>query len=409
MTDQPSAAPLTHDMTSERIVAIVAVVGIVGVHALTIGYTYPALAFNMEARGFSSTLIGVHTAVSGIGVMVASLAAPWLVTRFSPWFTAVGSLLASIVGMVGLGLTDDVNVWLVLRLIMALGGSILFVVSEVWINQLAPNRLRGRIVGIYTSVVAGFFALGPLLIGVIGFTGTAPFLLMASIQVLLGAPIVFLRRRTPTMERVEFQVLLSMFQVIPLLLLVVVCFGYFDAALLGLWGVYALGEGVDTDRAAFLLTALIIGNVIFQLPIGWAADRMSRRTLLVVCAVVGFLGAVGLEFLDFNGPWIVPYLVIWGALSFGTYTLAMTLVGEKLRGAQLVAANAGFSLMWGVGNLIGALLTGPLMDAIGNVGFPISIALAYGLLVVATLVMVPVRVAVSNIRETVPPGESGGR
>ena len=50
---------------------VFAVISMVGTFALVVGYTYPALSFAMKAAGFSKTVIGLQTAMSGAGVVVS--------------------------------------------------------------------------------------------------------------------------------------------------------------------------------------------------------------------------------------------------------------------------------------------------------------------------------------------------
>lgn len=387
-------------------VAIAAVMGVVAAYALCIGYTYPALAYNLEAQGYPVGVIGAQAAMTGLGIIVGSLAAPWLAMRFGAWPAAAGALVATCLCLGAFGFITSLWIWFPLRAFMAATAAVLFVVTETWINQLAPNYARGRIIAVYTSMLAGSFALGPLLIPLIGFSGVFPYLVVAGLLAVLGSPILIVRHTTPAIEHVSLGAVAATFTLIPLLLLVVGSFGFFDAAVLGLWAPYSLAQGVETDWSALLLSALILGNLFLQYPIGWIADRTSRRKVLIVCAMAGFLGAMALPFVDLNGLFVVPYFLVWGALAFGTYTIAMTLIGEHLVGAQLVAANAGFSLMWGVGNLVGSGATGGMMEVFGMVGFPLSIALCFGLLTLATIIMVPVRTAVKTLKEGLPDGGS---
>ena len=65
---------------------------------------------------------------------------------------------------------------------------------------------------------------------------------------------------------------------------------------------------------------------------------------------------------------------LWIGLFSGTYIVAMTLVGERFRGADLVTANASFGLLWGLGILVGPLLSGTAMDIWDPNGFPGTLA-----------------------------------
>ena len=63
-------------------------------------------------------------------------------------------------------------------------------------------------------------------------------------------------------------------------------FAIIDAANLGFLPVYGVKKGMDQETAALVLTAFIVGNTIFQLPIGWLADHYPKRKVMAGCAVV---------------------------------------------------------------------------------------------------------------------------
>ena len=60
----------------------------------------------------------------------------------------------------------------------------------------------------------------------------------------------------------------------------------------------------------------------------------------------------------------------------GIFTVGITLLGERFRDVELVSANAVFSVLFGVGGLLGPFLTGTAMSAIGPAGFPLSLLVA---------------------------------
>lgn len=63
-----------------------------------------------------------------------------------------------------------------------------------------------------------------------------------------------------------------------------------------------------------------------------------------------------------------------GAVGCAVYTMALIELGSRFKGTALVAANAAFALMWGVGGIVGPPGAGALMQAIGPVGLPAVIA-----------------------------------
>ena len=67
---------------------------------------------------------------------------------------------------------------------------------------------------------------------------------------------------------------------------------------------------------------------------------------------------------------------VWGGSMGGIFTVGITLLGERFRDAELVSANAVFSVLFGVGGLLGPFLTGTAMSVFGPAGFPLSLLAA---------------------------------
>ena len=84
-------------------------------------------------------------------------------------------------------------------------------------------------------------------------------------------------------------------------------------------------------------------------------------------------------------PLIWPCVFIWGAVSYGIYTMSIIELGERFTGSALVAGNAAFSLMWGVGGIAVPPLAGGAMDVLGAGGLPITLGAICLALAVATV------------------------
>ena len=370
---------------------ILAVIGMVGAFALVIGFTYPALSFAMEAAGFSKTTIGLQSAMTGAGIVVASVLTPMLATRTGAWPLGVANGGFTVAILLGFGFLEPGWTWFVLRFALGISICALFVLGETWLNELTPDHIRGRMVSIYTTTVAAMFGLGPLLIPHIGFEGARPFFIVCLLVALMLLPLWTLRNKVSSMHDAEGKALWTIFAVIPVLIAAVGVFGMFDGAIMGLWVVYCLDLGHSEQIASWTLSAAILGNLFLQIPIGWLADRISRRKILVFCAAAGIIGGAALPFLDLSALHTLPLLMLWGGLCFGTYTIALTLIGEHLRGAQLIAANAAFGLMWGMGAIVGGIAAGGLMDLAGPIGLPAFITAIFAGLTVFALSVAPVR------------------
>jgi MFS family permease len=136
-----------------------------------------------------------------------------------------------------------------------------------------------------------------------------------------------------------------------------------------------------------MLTLITVGNVFLQFPIGWIADHVPRRVVLAGLSGLGVLFSLLMPYIDLGGPFATGHLVLLGAVGFGTFTVSLIALGDVLTGMELVAANAAFGLLWGLGDFSGALTTGWLMDVTGSAAFPLALAAGFLVQCLAAIVL----------------------
>jgi predicted MFS family arabinose efflux permease len=57
-----------------------------------------------------------------------------------------------------------------------------------------------------------------------------------------------------------------------------------------------------------------------------------------------------------------PLVFLWGGVFVGIYTLMITAIGSRFAGGQLLGIYAVMSVAWGLGAMIGPMLTGLAME-----------------------------------------------
>ena len=182
----------------------------------------------------------------------------------------------------------------------------------------------------------------------------------------------------------------------PLLLAAIYVHAIFDGGMLGFLSIYGVRNGMSFEAAALLVTAWSLGNVFFQIPIGWIADRTSKRGTILACVVGTSICLLAMPFA-IDSIWIWPLLLFAGAAGFGIYTVGLAELGDRFSGADLVAGTASFSSAFGFGALTGAVLCGFAMDAFGPHGFPGSIlAVFLGYLVIQFMLRMRRRAAAAE-------------
>ena len=371
--------------SSRHLLPLVSLSIAAGAFELVGGFFYPAIALNLELRGMSADLIGYQAAMVGLGLALSPLLVPCLVARFGMLLVCIANFALASGSILAFGLDTSVGVWFVLGLVFGVSTSIWYVQSETWLNRLAAEASRGRAVGLFSTLREGGLAMGPLLIPVLGCVGLLPYASMALVIVVAALPLGMLNGHCERRPSPRLRDFVAVGQAMPVLLIAALVGAYFDGSVLPLWVVYGLEQGLSSDQAVLTLSLIKLGNIALQLPIGWIADRTPRNSVLLGCVIATGLGAALLPAIDLSGWLAWPYLLVWGASSFGIYTTSLVLIGERLGGSRLVVATAAFGVMWGLGALGGSAITGWLMAMLGAVGLPVSIAVVCILLLAALL------------------------
>jgi MFS family permease len=364
---------------------ITGVIATVSVFAIAQGLSYPLLSFILQRQGVSPAMIGLSAAMTPIGFIVSSPPIPWLANRFGAGRVALTCSVLSAIVLALIGWTQDVYLWFPLRFLVGVVTNPLYVLSEIWVIALAPPARRGRVMGIYSTIISAGFAAGPLCLLAVGTEGWPPFLVGIGAFLFCGALLAVVVRRLPRINEAGDNVSVLGFMPLAWLLLsaVVVAAG-FEQAVLALLPVYGIHHGIPEAGMSALLSVMIAGNIAMQVPLGLLAEKLTARLVRFICLLMTILGCLLLPIL-IETPLIYPCLFVWGAVSYGIYTMSIIELGERFSGSALVAGNAAFSLMWGVGGIVVPPITGSVMDVMGAPGLPVALGGICALLAVATV------------------------
>lgn len=362
---------------------LVAVIASVGVVALIYSLVGPLLAVNLERRGVSSVLNGALAAMPPIAVLLCGVFVPQVVRRFGAIASIVGGTVVAVVALILFPLLPALPVWFVLRFVMGLSIGLIWIVSETWVNALAPDHARGKIIGIYVTVLSAGSACGPLLISAMGVEGMLPFFVSAAILALalVPIPIAAAGGSVPTFHHHEAIPLRQAARQAPVVMLAAVIHGGTTILGMTLLPVYGMRMGLPESEAVGLVTALIIGGMAAQIPVGHLLDRFPAGRVLMFCGAVQAIGAALLPFAIHAGPAVWVLLLLWGGFGNSIYTTALTMLGRAFTKEELPSANTTFTLFWELGAFVGPLIAGAAMWAWDPHGM-IVVSVTAGLLLV---------------------------
>lgn len=377
-------SPNTKDKIDWR--TLIAACAAVCVFSFSLGEMFPLLSLNMESWGVSEAVIGINTAMAPIGILMAGLIIPRLSHTFGS--KRVAMFMAGATGVLFLlyPTFPTLLAWFPLRLLQGLFVATLFALSEAWVLGNAKGAYRGRVVGIYATCISATFGVGAAVVSITGIHGYLPFVVGAAVLFLAILPISLVGENADGDSDRPHVSMLSFLPKAPLLLAAIVVHAMFDGGMLGFLAVYGVRHGMTDSTAALTITALSLGNVFFQIPIGWIADRTSKRSTMVGCFIIAAV-CVALLPIAISTIWVWPLVLFAGAAGFGIYTVGLAELGDRFSGPDLIAGTSAFSTMWGLGALIGAALSGAAMDIFGPHGFPATLlVMLIGYLIVLALI-----------------------
>lgn len=310
------------------------------------------------------------------GTMAGTLTAGLMIRRFGFNVCYQSACVLCALSVLGLLSARGWLLWGGLRFAMGAGSAWIWVVVESALLRIGSARTRGVLLAAYMIVYYLGSVLGQIVLGVA--PGSRGLLAGAACGGALVAmlPFFLLRLPEPRRERAPSR------RWGPLL--------YARSARLGLSGcviagislgsIYALmplylkHAGIAAGDVGFWMAALIGAGILGQWPAGKLADAWGRERALRLLAGLAVTACAGMAAL---GPWCLPGCVLLlGAAAFPMYPVAMAWGCETTPRENLVMMNQMMLLIYSMGSMAGALMTGMLMQRYSDVWLPFAVALA---------------------------------
>ncbi len=367
---------LTREQRWRGVIAVLFTVTSAGV---LYGLINPLVALRLEHMGIGTTWNGVNAAMPAIAAILVAPLLPALNDRLGlPLVIALGAVLI----VIPIPLFDffpGVWVWAALRFVIGVGMMLQWVAAEIWINAAVEDSHRGRVVGASVALFSIGMACGPLVLGFMGTAGAWPFLICAGIIVLGTLPLAFALDAAPSTRREGRGSLVTAVRRAPTPMMAGLVEGFLFTAIFILLPLYAIRSGIGESFAVGMLGAVAIGEIAVAIPIGWLADRMNRRLLMIYSGLAVFALCLLLPLLLGSAALLAVMLFAWGAASIGLYTMALIRLGETFRPAELGPATAALILIIQIGSIAGPIAGGLGMDAWDPHGLVVVLAIASGL------------------------------
>lgn len=348
----------------------------------------------MVGAGLASALVPLRAAAEGWSATTIA----WIGTVYAMAFTAGCVLVPVLVGRVGhvrvfaalqtslacllllLALAPHPLAWMLFRGACGIGMVGGYMVIESWINERADNASRGTVFSAYMTVSMAGVAAGQFLLPLGDIAGETLFMASALAFGLALLPVMLSIAPAPRpLEKVRIDAR-ALFRKSPAA--VVGCF--VAGIVFGNWGyfapLYGRAAGLGTAGIATMLTAAMIGGVLFQFPFGKLSDRIDRRYVMGIAGAIGVVVSVAMILAAPRGAAGVVFgMFAFGTVLFTSYSLSVAHANDQTGPGDFVQTSGGLLIVYGVGNMIGPQLGGRLMDRLGPDGFFVAMAAMYAI------------------------------
>ena len=356
---------------------------------------FTGLALLLINAGVYSTLVGIRAELKNLPTIVSGgiTTAYYAGFLLGSWYTlralkqvghirvyaALASLLSASVLITGV--YDSPLVWIIMRSSTGFCFAGLYVVAESWLNGLATNTFRGRLLAMYNVVTIGAYGAGQLLVFNFDARTLTGFAFAAVISSLAVIPVVMSEQAaTPAVENHTHITLRELAKIVPTGAGTILLVGLAHGGMLGMAVIYATREGLGVGRVGILIAAIQLGGMALTWPISSASDDIDRRIIGVLSSFAVIV--MGLLMLTQTpSSWVTTALLFAiGGFSFPLYAVGGAYTNDWVSPEQMGAAASQLVTLYGFGAMIGPLVAAPFLDIIGTQGFAWSIISLHALI-----------------------------
>ena len=289
------------------------------------------LGLYLSAREVSEIWIGVLMTGYYAGLVLGASVGHRLIARVGhirAFVASAGIVTASVLGH---ALTDNVSVWLALRLLTGMAMMCQYMVLESWLNEQAESHQRGMVFASYMVVTFLGLVLGQVVFTVMPELQIEHLLFVAMCFSLCLVPVAVTKQIHPApLHPAPLKVKLFV-QRIPQALTTVAVSGLMLGAFYGMAPVFAKTEGLTTSQIGVFMAVTICAGLMAQWPAGWLSDRVDRSHLIQRNAIVltGVALLMALDLLPGMSLLVLP--AVFGFLVYLLCPLASALDHDPLK------------------------------------------------------------------------------
>ncbi len=316
-------------------------------------------------EGFSTFELSMVTSAYFVGFLGGSRLTPEFIRRVGHVrvFAALGSFISA--ALILYPVATYVWAWVLLRVIIGFCFSGVYVTAESWLNNASSNETRGQTLSLYMIVQMVGIVAAQGLLNVADPAGFTLFVIPSVLVSISFAPILLSVVPTPAFETNQNMTLRQLYNSSPLGFVGMFLLGGVFSAQFGMSAVYATQIGMTVREISIFVSAIFVGAVVLQYPIGWVSDRMDRRQVIMATGVIGALACAIAWGSGGHFNTLLACAFVLGGMTNPLYGLLIAYTNDYLEPDDMAGASGGLLFVNGLGAIAGPIITGWTMSQFG--------------------------------------------
>lgn len=356
------------------------------------GLSLTLLPISASALGFSDAQVAFTGSANFLGFVFGCLATPHILNRVGHIRSfAVLATSYSIVVLIFPWL-DMFLGWMLLRFIVGVTISGLYMIIESWLNESCDSSNRGSVLSIYIVLNLIMMVCGQQLLNLGNVDSHMLFGLAAiSISIAIIPVSLTLSSEPARVGAISFK-LKKVWERSHIGLSSAVASGLVTGAYWSLAPIYAKAYDFDKAQLTAYMSAVVLGGACFQWPLGRLSDMYDRRVILIFLALAGILLSVLLVALplltpQFGGWPASSVAFFWGAACMTIYAIGLAHATDSTPPDEFLSTGQAMLIVFGVCSAVGAPIAAFTMDLLGAAGLYVF----SGLCMLIFLIMIIIR------------------
>lgn len=349
-----------------------------------------------SSEGFSDLSLGLLGTGWAIGYVSGCLFTARLVQRVG--HIRAFSVMSSLAGIVILAqlLLMSAHAWIPLRALQGFCFAGAAMIVESWLSERADASSRGRIFGVYTMVNLFASTAGQMTLTIGDTSGYLFFVLGAMFYSLALIPTAASSSASPKpLVSVKLDIR-ALWKNSPVAVFAVFMVGISNASFGTLAAVYGSRIGLEISSIALFASIPILIGAVSQIPVGILSDRLDRRKVLVGVAAAALAADAVFVLAAPQGQWANLALAgLFGGAIFAMYPIIIAHANDHADG-NFIRISGGLLLVFGIGSIIGPLVAGWAMSAVGERGLFMTTASAHLLIILQAIYRISKRAPVAD-------------